>query len=111
MERLLGRIDAQPLNFAGLALPRADAEDVAGADDQRPDGKRAPAVAAQLQLDRLLLAGAKVERPRRRSLHAHLRREKEEQLETVDAVGRGQFDFRRDLVPFEHALAIERQLD
>ena len=54
-ERLLARVGEQRLRLARLALPRAEAEHVAGADEHRPDRERAPAVAPQLQLDDLLL--------------------------------------------------------
>ena len=110
-ERLLGRVDAQPLRLAGPPLPRADAEQVAGAEQHRPDRVRTPALAMQLQLDRLLLARAQVERPCGRALRLQLGRQQEEQLESVDAAGRQQLDRRCDVVTFECALAVKRQLD
>src|SRR5207253_5222200 len=70
MQRLLARIDAQPLRLARFALPRAEAEQVAGPDEQRPDRERPPALAPQLQLDGPLLPGTKEEGPHRRAFLA-----------------------------------------
>src|SRR5690348_13754596 len=49
--RLDARVDAQRPAGADRRLPRVEGERVARADERRPDPKRAPAVAAQGQLD------------------------------------------------------------
>src|SRR5262249_36649934 len=61
-ERLLARIDAQPLRFSQAGLPRPESEDVAGPDEQGPDRRRTPPSAAELQLDRSLLVRTQVDR-------------------------------------------------
>ena len=53
------RVDAQRLRARRAAPPTSEAEPVAGADEHRPERERAPAVAAQRQLER--------PRPRRRA--------------------------------------------
>src|SRR4029077_16078367 len=72
-ERLLAREDAQRARLAGAALPRPEAEHVAGAEEQRADRERSPPVAEKLQLDRAFLTRAQVDRPRCTSLDAQLR--------------------------------------
>ncbi len=84
-KRLLAREDAQRLRLARIALPRAKAEHVAGAEEHPPDREHPPALAAQLQLDRLLLARTQADRPRGRSFAGRARAAAGLELEAVDA--------------------------
>src|SRR6185503_8229365 len=74
-ERLLGREDAQLPRLAGAAFPRAKTKGVACPEEHLTDREHPPAVTAELELDRLLLARGEVDRPRCLPVDAQLGRE------------------------------------
>jgi hypothetical protein len=82
-QRLLARVDAQQPRLAALAVPGAEAEQVARPEEHRADTRRTPAVAAKRQLERSRLSRPERQRERGAVLGAELLGQGQEHLEPV----------------------------